>query len=155
MIQLKKMKKEQVLHHVMERNESEERRKMERFMAAQQLEMERERRIEEAKRREQEARQRKGYEKNSKIAHKVEEAYKQMMDWQNELERREQAAADNLKKQQQILAEKLEVKRELQRLKQESAQLKQKRKDLKESLKQEEQLQKWTSMSQKMDAFKY
>lgn len=83
--------------------------------------MERERRIEESKRKEQELRQKKGQEKNSKIAQKVDEAYRQMQEWQIELERREQAAADNLKKQQLILAEKLEVKRELQRLKQESA----------------------------------
>ena len=49
----------------------------------------------------------KGQEKNEKINQKVEEAYRQMMDWQHELERREKAAADNLKKQQKILAEQL------------------------------------------------
>lgn len=85
----------------------EEQKRMERFMYAQFCEMERERRIEEEKRREQNQRYQKGKEKNDKIQQKVDEAYRQMMEWQAELERREKAAEDNLKKQQQILAEKL------------------------------------------------
>lgn len=41
--------------------------------------------------------------KSEKISEKVEDAYRKMQEWTNELERREKLAADNLKKQQKLL----------------------------------------------------
>ncbi len=68
-------------------------------MQAQMIEIERERWVEEQKRKQQEQRQRQGRDKTEKLLYKVEDAYKKMAEWQAELERREKAAADNLKKQ--------------------------------------------------------
>ena len=61
--------------------------------------MEKEKRIEEEKRRQKEYQKRKGLEKTERLIFKVEEAYKKMDDWKEELERREKASEDNLKKQ--------------------------------------------------------
>ncbi len=53
-----------------------------------------------------------------------------------------------------MLAEKLQLKREIQRLKQESAQYKQKRKEMKQKLKKDEQMSALENMSQKFESFK-
>ena len=69
----------------------------------QQEEHEKEQRIEQLKNRQAQQRMLNGEMKNQKIQFKIEEAYKKMESWQNELERREKQAEDNLQKQQQIL----------------------------------------------------
>lgn len=61
--------------------------------------MEKEKRIKEEKLKEQLMRRRRGQEKSERITMKVEEAYKMMEEWTKELERREQATENNLKKQ--------------------------------------------------------
>jgi hypothetical protein len=80
-IEMKKMKKEQILNTVASMRELEESKKAERFMYAQYLEMEREARIEEEKRREAQNRQLKGQEKNDRISMRIDEAYRKMEEW--------------------------------------------------------------------------
>lgn len=63
------------------------------------MEMEKERRIEEEKKRQQEHRHKMGQDKTERLIFKVDEAYKKMAEWQQELERRERTAEDTLKKQ--------------------------------------------------------
>ena len=76
---------------------------MSKFINKQQEEYEKEQRIEQLKHRQAQQRMLNGEMKNQKIQFKIEEAYKKMESWQNELERREKQAEDNLQKQQQIL----------------------------------------------------
>ena len=55
-------------------------------MTKNQLETEKERRIEEEKRRQAALRQRQGQQKTERLVFKVEEAYRRMREWQEELE---------------------------------------------------------------------
>lgn len=123
-------------------------------MFAQFCELEKEKRLEEQKIKESLQRKQKGYVRNEKIQHKIDETYHKMSEWQAELERREKQAAENLKKQQQMLAEKLQIKREIQKLKQESAQQKQKRKENRQKLKKDEMMQDLETMTLKFEQFK-